>query len=53
MAEAREELDNVKKRSGGGKGAIWWMERELFEADRRLPQAKQKYNHSKPFFYEP
>merc|ERR1712169_160395 len=31
--EAREELEKVKSKPGGGKGAIWWLERQLFEAD--------------------
>eukprot|EP00013_Stygamoeba_regulata_P019895 CAMPEP_0177661030 /NCGR_PEP_ID=MMETSP0447-20121125/18409_1 /TAXON_ID=0 /ORGANISM="Stygamoeba regulata, Strain BSH-02190019" /LENGTH=347 /DNA_ID=CAMNT_0019166241 /DNA_START=46 /DNA_END=1089 /DNA_ORIENTATION=- len=53
MEEARQELEAVKAKPGGGKGAIWWMERELFEADKRLPQAKQKYDHKKPFFFNP
>jgi len=53
MEEARVELEKVKSKPGGGKGAIWWMEREMFEADKRLPNAKQRYDHKKPFFFNP
>jgi len=53
MDEARVELEAVKSHPGGGQGAIWWMERELFEADKRLPTSKQKYNHREPFLYNP
>ena len=34
-------------------GTLWWMQRELFEADARLPTSKMKFNHSKPFYYDP
>jgi len=53
MDEAREELEVVKSNPGGGQGAIWWMERELFEADKSLPTRKQRYDHSKPFDFDP
>lgn len=53
MEEARIELEKVRSKPGGGKGAIWWMQRELFEADDRLPKAKQKFNHSEPFAFDP
>jgi len=53
MAEAQEELDKVKSKPGGGKGAIWWLQRELFEVDKRLPNAKQKFDHSKPYYFSP
>jgi len=49
MEEARLELEKIKSKPGGGKGAVWWMQRELFEIDDRLPKAKQKYDHSKSF----
>jgi len=49
MDEAQAELQNVKQRSGGGRGSIWWMERELFEQDAYLPTKRQKYDHSKDF----
>jgi len=52
LAEAQIELDNIKNKPGGGKGAIWWMQREMFELDDRLPKAKQKFDHSKPFSLE-
>jgi len=53
MQEAREELEKVKSKPGGGKGAIWWLERQLFEADSRLPTSRMKYDHSKPFDFNP
>jgi len=53
MAEAQEELEKIKSKPGGGKGAIWWLQRELFELDKRLPRAKQKFDHSKPFDFRP
>jgi len=53
LAEAREELEKVKAKPGGGKGAIWWMEREMFEADSRLPTSRMKYNHKEPFSFNP
>jgi len=53
MAEAQEELEKVKAKPGGGKGAIWWLQRELFEVDNRLPRAKQRFDHSKPFHFSP
>ena len=53
LAEAREELEKVKAKPGGGKGAIWWMEREMFEVDARLPTSKMKYDHKKPFSFNP
>jgi len=53
MEEARQELEKVKAHPGGGKGAIWWMEHDLFEADKRLPTSKQRYNHREPFLFNP
>jgi len=52
MNEAHAALA-VLKAEQCGLGAIWWMERELFEADQLLPRAKQKYNHSTPFAFRP
>lgn len=48
MAEAQEAIEELKKQMCG-LGAVWWMERELFEADESLPRSKQKYDHSQPF----
>jgi len=53
MAEAQEELEKIKSKPGGGKGAIWWLQRELFEVDKRLPNSKQKFDHAKPFDFKP
>ncbi len=52
MAEAAAELEEAKSKGGVPYGNIWWMERELYEADARLPKAKQKYDHSKPFQFK-
>jgi len=35
-------LEEVKKKGGVAYGAIWWMERELKEKEKYLPQRKQK-----------
>merc|ERR1712146_747882 len=48
MVEAQEAIEELKKQMCG-LGAVWWMERELYEADESLPRSKQKYDHSKPF----
>jgi len=41
MAEAEAYLEEVKKKPGRAFGAIWWIERELKEAKKYLPQRKQ------------
>lgn len=51
MASASEAIEELKKQMCG-LGAVWWMERELFEADECLPRAKQRFDHSKPFHFE-
>jgi len=53
MKEAEDQLELIKNKPGGGKGALWWLQRELFEVDKRLPTAKQKFNHNQPFNYSP
>jgi len=53
MVEAQEQLERLKAKPGGGKGAIWMLQRELFEVDNRLPKAKQRFDHSKPFHWSP
>lgn len=53
MNETAAELERLKKEGGAGHGALWWLNRELYEADERLPQSKQKYDHSKPFSWSP
>jgi len=35
-------LDELKKRGGTSFGSIWWMEREVTEAQKYLPQSKQR-----------
>lgn len=43
MAKAQKYFDDLR-RSGGGNspGAMWWMERELEEARKYMPQSKQQ-----------
>eukprot|EP00013_Stygamoeba_regulata_P027491 CAMPEP_0177652564 /NCGR_PEP_ID=MMETSP0447-20121125/13205_1 /TAXON_ID=0 /ORGANISM="Stygamoeba regulata, Strain BSH-02190019" /LENGTH=334 /DNA_ID=CAMNT_0019155833 /DNA_START=28 /DNA_END=1032 /DNA_ORIENTATION=- len=53
MDAARAKIEKLKAMGGVARGALWWMEREMFEADERLARAKQKYDHSKPFYYNP
>jgi len=40
--EAADYLEEVKKKSGTAYGAIWWMERELKEAQKYMPKKKQQ-----------
>lgn len=42
MSSAREYLEDVKKKPGAGMGDIWFMERELKEKQKYLPQSKQR-----------
>eukprot|EP01108_Squamamoeba_japonica_P000911 TRINITY_DN133_c0_g1_i1.p1 TRINITY_DN133_c0_g1~~TRINITY_DN133_c0_g1_i1.p1 ORF type:complete len:331 (-),score=191.15 TRINITY_DN133_c0_g1_i1:79-1020(-) len=50
MDEARDDLERAKKQGGeGGKGALWFMNRKLFAADKYLPTNKRRYDHSKTF----
>jgi len=53
MDQARARIDKLKSMGGIARGQVWWMEREMFEADESLARAKQKYDHSKPFYYDP
>jgi chromosome segregation ATPase len=41
--EAEAYLNEVKSKPGSGKGAIWWMQRELHETKAYLPQKKGGY----------
>jgi len=41
MEEAENYLKEVKKKGGVALGSIWWLERELTEAKKYLPQRKQ------------
>eukprot|EP01095_Lingulamoeba_sp_RSL-Kostka_P003725 TRINITY_DN1472_c0_g1_i1.p1 TRINITY_DN1472_c0_g1~~TRINITY_DN1472_c0_g1_i1.p1 ORF type:complete len:378 (+),score=231.65 TRINITY_DN1472_c0_g1_i1:65-1198(+) len=40
VAEAEAFLEEVKNKPGCAYGAIWWMERELFEQKKYLPESK-------------
>lgn len=51
LNEARAELDEAKEACGHAHGDFYFMERALFEADSRLPNKKQKFDHTKPFEY--
>jgi len=42
VQEAQAFLEEVKKKGGVPRGAIWWVERELTEAQKYLPKRKQK-----------
>jgi small-conductance mechanosensitive channel len=55
LADAQQAVDRARATSKGGAapGLIWWMQRELFESDKNLAKAKQKYDHSKPFLFDP
>jgi len=41
LKEAQEFLELVKKKGGIPKGSMWWMERELTEAQKYMPKRKQ------------
>jgi DNA repair exonuclease SbcCD ATPase subunit len=49
LAEAQKEVQKAKESGTGGQGAIYCMERVLFDADARLPTARMKFDHKKPF----
>jgi multidrug resistance efflux pump len=40
LASAEAYLHELSARGGSGQGAIWWMERELLEARKFMPQKK-------------
>eukprot|EP00010_Vexillifera_abyssalis_P002365 CAMPEP_0201560276 /NCGR_PEP_ID=MMETSP0173_2-20130828/78187_1 /ASSEMBLY_ACC=CAM_ASM_000268 /TAXON_ID=218659 /ORGANISM="Vexillifera sp., Strain DIVA3 564/2" /LENGTH=387 /DNA_ID=CAMNT_0047974721 /DNA_START=43 /DNA_END=1207 /DNA_ORIENTATION=- len=41
LGEAEAYLEEVKSKAGsGGKGALWWIERELHEQKKYLPESK-------------
>jgi hypothetical protein len=42
LQEAEKLLEEVKAKSGTPFGSIWWMERELKEAQKYLPKRKQQ-----------
>jgi len=41
LAEAEKYLNEVKRQGGSAQGSIWFMERELKEAQKYLPKKKQ------------
>ncbi len=43
VEEALAALEEAKDK-GSPLGSIWWMEREIKEAQKYLPQSKQKKN---------
>jgi len=42
MAKAQKVFEELKRKGGASPGSMWWMERELNEARKYLPQSKQK-----------
>jgi len=42
--EAAKALDDLQKKSGGGQGSIYWMKKELDEAQKWLPKSKALFN---------
>jgi len=40
VQEAEDFLNEVKSKPGQAQGALWWLDRELFEARKFLPEAK-------------
>mmetsp|Transcript_41208 Transcript_41208/g.103886 ORF Transcript_41208/g.103886 Transcript_41208/m.103886 type:complete len:274 (-) Transcript_41208:173-994(-) len=46
-------IEELKRRGSVPAGAMWMMERELFDTDAYMPKSKMKYDHSKPFFFNP
>eukprot|EP00009_Paramoeba_aestuarina_P008740 CAMPEP_0201520384 /NCGR_PEP_ID=MMETSP0161_2-20130828/10760_1 /ASSEMBLY_ACC=CAM_ASM_000251 /TAXON_ID=180227 /ORGANISM="Neoparamoeba aestuarina, Strain SoJaBio B1-5/56/2" /LENGTH=441 /DNA_ID=CAMNT_0047918715 /DNA_START=22 /DNA_END=1347 /DNA_ORIENTATION=+ len=40
VAEAEAFLEEVKKNPGSGHGAIWWIDRELYEKKKYMPVSK-------------
>jgi hypothetical protein len=53
LESTQQLVDELRKRGGVASGVLWWMQREMFEADSRLPTSKMKFDHKKPFFYDP
>jgi len=53
MKVAEQKLQEAREAPGVSFGSLWMMERELFEADARLPTRRQKYDHRKPFEWTP
>jgi len=42
VGKAQKFFDELKLKGGASPGSMWWMERELSEAKKYLPQSKQK-----------
>jgi len=47
--EAQDYLESVKAKGGAAKGAIWWMERELVEAQKYLPKRRSTSNADRKY----
>jgi len=41
LDEAQRYLDDIRSRTGGGEGTLWWIDRELKEARKFLPKKRQ------------
>jgi len=44
VGKAQKFFDELKLKGGASPGSMWWMERELSEAKKYLPQSKQRYS---------
>lgn len=40
VAEAEAYLQEIKTRPGCAKGALWWLERELHESKKYIPESR-------------
>jgi hypothetical protein len=47
VAEAEAYLQEVKNKPGSAGGALWWIDRELYEAKAYLPTSKGGYKKEK------
>jgi len=47
VAELEVYLQDLQKRSGSAKGALWWIDRELHEAKAYMPTSKGGYKKEK------
>jgi len=39
--ECERQLEELRRRPGGGQGALWWINRELEEARKFMPKRRQ------------
>ena len=54
LAEAQKKVDAAGANGGANApGTMWCMQRQMFDSDYYLPTNKRKFDHSKPFSYDP